>query len=348
MPSFPRYVLYTSIAVAVTTGCSETDQPAPGLGSEGGGVTTGGQATSGASGLTASGGALTAGTSGNPAGGSGGGTINGGTAGMSAVATGGGSGIGGMMSTGGSGGGEPAPGCGNAAAPRDARHLTIEVNGTSRTYWLWVPNGYDPNKPIPVIFAWHGSGADGDEVRRKYFNLEPAVGDGAIIIYPDGLPVNGGGTGWDLAAEGIDVKLFDALLASVSQEYCVDQGRVFTTGYSFGGMFSHTLACSRGAKLRGMAPTAGSLRGVKSCPTPVAAWIAHAPNDNLVSFSSAEAARDVWLSTNGCGTTTMPVSPSPCVAYDCSDAPVHWCVHNEGHEWPSFAEKAMWAFFSSR
>lgn len=256
--------------------------------------------------------------------------------------------MGGMAGTGGSGGGEPAPGCGNAQAPRGARNLTIQVNGTSRTYWLWVPDGYDPNTAIPLMFAWHGSGGDGDEVRRTYFYLEPAVGDGAIIVYPDGLPVDGGSSGWDLDAEGIDVKFFDALLASVSEDYCIDRGRVFSTGYSFGGMISHVLGCSRGGQLRGIAPTAGAFFGRSSaCPTPVPAWIAHAPNDDIVDFPLAESARDVWLSTNACGTTTMPTSPNPCVAYDCADAEVHWCVHNEGHEWPSFAAEGIWAFFSS-
>jgi poly(3-hydroxybutyrate) depolymerase len=208
---------------------------------------------------------------------------------------------------------------------------------------LFVPNGYDPKKSIPLIFAWHGSGGDGEEVRR-YFRLEAATGDGAIIIYPDGL--NGA---WDLAAEGVDVKFFDAMLQSTAKDYCVDQARVFTTGYSFGGMMSHSLACSRGSKLAALAPTAGAFFGGNNngCATPVPAWIAHGSNDDVVSYSSAQAARDIWLKTNGCSTTTMPTPPSTCVAYECSKAPVHWCVHNQGHEWGNFSSKGMWDFFSS-
>jgi hypothetical protein len=118
--------------------------------------------------------------------------------------------------------------------------------------------------------------------------------------------------------------------------------------YSFGGMMSHSLACDRGSKLRAFAPMAGAFfDGTKSCPTPVPAWIAHASNDPTVSFASGQAARDIWLKTNGCGTTTMPTSPTPCVAYQCSNAPVIWCVHSDGHVWPSFASKGVWAFFSS-
>jgi poly(3-hydroxybutyrate) depolymerase len=216
------------------------------------------------------------------------------------------------------------------------------VNGKARTYVLFVPNGYDPKKSIPLIFAWHSSGADGAESRR-YYKLEPATGDGAIIVYPDG--VNGA---WDLSANGVDMKFFDLLLESISKDYCVDQKRVFSTGYSFGGMMSNSLACNRGSKLRAFAPMAGAFfDGTKSCATPVPAWIAHATNDDLVSYASGQSARDIWLKTNGCSTTTMPTSPSSCVAYQCTKAPVTWCVHDDGHVWPNFASKGVWAFFSS-
>jgi poly(3-hydroxybutyrate) depolymerase len=173
--------------------------------------------------------------------------------------------------------------------------------------------------------------------------LEPVTGDGAIIVYPDGL--NGA---WDLSANGVDMKFFDLLLESISKDYCVDQGRVFSTGYSFGGMMSNSLACDRGSKLRAFAPMEGAFfDGTKSCPTPVPAWIAHASNDPTVSFASGQAARDIWLKTNGCGTTTMPTTPSECVAYHCTKAPVIWCVHTQGHVWPNFASKGVWAFFQS-
>ena len=359
MSSLRRYVLYTFMFAAVATGCSTTDQNPPGqagaagssVGSGGstgtGGAFTAGTGGSGVAGVggSASGGASGTGAAGSGVAGMGGHAATGGVSGTGAggdLSTGGGPGTGGTTSTGGSGGGEPAAGCGNAAAPKGARNLTIQVNGKSRTYVLFVPNGYDATKSIPLIFAWHSSGASGAE-SRKYYKLEPVTGDGAIIVYPDGL--NGA---WDLAADGVDMKFFDALLASISKDYCVDQARVFSTGYSFGGMMSHSLACSRGSKLRAFAPMAGAFfDGTKSCATPVPAWIAHASNDPTVSFASGQAARDIWLKTNGCGTTTMPISPSPCVAYQCSKAPVNWCVHTEGHVWPSFASKGVWAFFSS-
>jgi polyhydroxybutyrate depolymerase len=356
-------MLCISAIVAAAAGCSGTDQTPGGQSGNGGSVTSGGQPASqgGSGGSTVSGGAFNAGAGGSAVSGVGGRDTSGGMGGSSDLGgggttiggggssaagggtTGGVSGMGGKAGAGGSaGGGEVAPGCGNTAAPKGAQNLTIQVNGKARTYLLFVPNGYDSKKPIPLIFAWHSSGASGAE-SRKYYKLEPVTGDGAIIVYPNGL--NGG---WDVSANGVDMKFFDLLLESISKAYCVDQARVFSTGYSFGGIMSNSLACDRGSKLRAFAPVEGAFfDGAKSCPTPVPAWIVHASNDPTVSFASGQAARDIWLKTNGCSTTTMPTTPSECVAYQCTKAPVVWCVHTGGHIWPGFASKGVWAFFQS-
>ncbi len=367
MPSLRPYLLYTSVLAALAGGCSTTDQTPPGQAGAAGSSGSAGARQEGRGGSTTSGGGLTAGADGSGVAGTGGSSATGGVAGTGTggtdvagtggsattggasgtgaggnVSTGGVTGMGGTTSTGGSGGGQPSLGCGNTAAPKGAQNLTMQVSGKARTYLLFVPNGYDPKKSIPLIFAWHSSGASGAE-SRKYYNLEPATGDGAIIVYPNGL--NGG---WDVSANGVDMKFFDQLLESISKDYCVDQSRVFSTGYSFGGIMSNSLACDRGPKLRAFAPVEGAFfDGAKSCPTPVPAWIVHASNDPTVSYASGEAARDIWLKTNGCTTMTMPTTPSQCVAYQCTKAPVVWCVHTGGHIWPSFASKGVWEFFQS-
>ena len=73
------------------------------------------------------------------------------------------------------------------------------------------------------------------------------------------------------------------------------------------------------------------------------------------------ASRDFWIAQNGCSTTITPVATTPtgCVQYQgCQpDPPVVWCVHDEGHNWPTTrgcdegvcfdAGPAIWASFSS-
>ena len=248
-------------------------------------------------------------------------------------------------------------GCGLASAPTGVlANQTITVGERVRTYLLSVPRSYDPSTPLALVFAWHGNGGTGNYVRQAYA-LEPAAAGGAIFVYPDGIA----SAGWDPSPTGLDVALFDALLDFLTNSYCIDRNRIFSTGVSAGGYFSNLLGNCRGNVLRAIAPVAGGLVGAGSGAGKVGAWIAHASNDDMVGFTNGEATRDWWASQNGCSTTLekVPVSPSGCVEYQgcLPDLPVVWCVYTEGHAWPSIANcydggvcfdagPAIWAFFA--
>jgi poly(3-hydroxybutyrate) depolymerase len=353
---------WCAIGLGVAFACSGSDDASSSETATGGSASTSGAAISSGGMATNNGGAalggataLTGGTStgsggraaaGSP--GSGGktsaGAPNGGSTGTSGGASGG------KASTGGSSGGvEPSSGCGKTAVETGVfPDVTIEVAGKSRTYVLSVPTAYDAAHPYPLVFAWHGLGGNGAQA-RQYFRIESASKGGGIFVYPDGLPNDDGKNGWDLSADGIDVALFDALIEKVSAAFCVDSKRIFSTGHSFGGFFTERLGCSRGNVLRGIAPVAGGppFGGMTNCATPVAAWIAHGSNDMTVDFETGESGRDLWLEANGCGDTSMATSPEPCVAYEGCEQPVHWCVHEQDHNWPMFAGAGIWSFFAS-
>jgi polyhydroxybutyrate depolymerase len=142
------------------------------------------------------------------------------------------------------------------------------------------------------------------------------------------------------------VTFFDALLADVQRSYCVDRGRVFSTGHSFGGYMTHTLGCLRPDVLRAIAPVAGGLVA-KGCGKAVPAWMTHASNDPVVAFKVGVAARDHWRSAAACAEATHPVEPAGCVAYEQCTVPVQWCAHDEQHHWPAFASAAIWRFFAA-
>jgi polyhydroxybutyrate depolymerase len=278
-------------------------------------------------------------------------TSQGAGAGSSTSATGSG-GTGAGSTTGAAGGGAAggsAPGCELAGAPTGVSDQTIDVEGTSRTYVLSVPDGYDPSTPLPLVFAWHGAGNDGNGA-RGYFGIEEQANGQAIFVYPDGLPVDGGNTGWDLDVNGIDVRFFDAMLEETRASYCVDANRIFSTGHSFGGFMSNTMGCARADVLRAIAPVAGGGPFSNQCSGPLAVWLAHGDPDPVVPLSDGQASRDHWLAENGCGAASSPVDPAPCQAYDGCQAGtgVTWCVHAMGHDWPNFAGAGVWAFFASQ
>jgi polyhydroxybutyrate depolymerase len=325
-----------------------------------GGTSTGGTAT-GKGGATGNGGASSSGgaTGKGGASSSGGATGKGGASSSSGATGKGGAVTGGAPSTGGASAsagstntGGAAPGCGLTGAATGVQNLTISVAAQDRSYVLFVPTAYNANAAMPLIFAWHGLGGSGT-VARQYFRIEQAAANQAIFVYPTGLPNSSGQTAWTLTQTGIDVQLFDALLADVSNRYCIDRSRVYATGHSYGAMMTNALGCYRGNVLRGIAPVAGMPPfGNPTCTGAVAAWIAHGENDGTVDFTTGGiASRDLWIKLDGCSTATDPVAvdPSPCVAYQgCSSGhPVNWCVHQDDHNWPSFAGAGIWAFFNS-
>src|SRR6478736_1062083 len=240
-------------------------------GSASGGNANGGAATGGsASGGTASGGSASGGTS--SAGGSGGAGA-GGRAGSGGAASGGSAGTGG-----GSSNGAPAPSKG-CSVPDGLKTLTsggmsvanglptstrlkITSGGSSREYIIDIPADYNPTHPYRLIFSWHqaygsdtgnaigqypaGNGPNFDAKNYAYFGLHreaTAAKDPAIFIAPGGI----GNLPWDFTR---DSALFDDLLALVDANLCIDDSRVFTTGFSFGAMMSYSLSITRQKKLR--------------------------------------------------------------------------------------------------
>jgi poly(3-hydroxybutyrate) depolymerase len=233
-------------------------------------------------------------------------------------------------------------GCGQAGVATGLQDVTTTVAGVSRHYLVFVPAGYDASTPTRVIFVFHGLGGDGALI-RNYFGFEAEADGQAIFVYPDGLPVQGG-TGWAAS----DLPFVDAMFAELSAAYCVDPARVFATGHSYGGYMSNLVGCQRGDLVRAIAPVSGGLL-TSACPDPVAAWVAHGNADTTVGESQGIAARDRWITANGCAATSAPTDPAPCVTYDgCADGyPVTWCSFDGGHyPLPDFIQPAIWEFFS--
>lgn len=249
--------------------------------------------------------------------------------------------------------GGSSAGCGMALAA-GVTPSTIDVGGKSRTYVLSVPDGYDPDSPTPLVFAWHGLGGDG-ALARLYYGIEQASDGAAIFVYPDGLPQANFGdmTGWDLFSGSEDMDLFEALLEEMNTTACVDQERIFSAGHSFGSYMSNALGCFYPDVLRAVGGVAGGPSFGTCGNGQVAAWLAHDMTDQVVEFSQGTSARDQYLDRNGCEEASSAVDPAPCVAYDGCDVdyPVHWCEHDEGggngHGWPSFAGAGIWAFFAA-
>jgi polyhydroxybutyrate depolymerase len=129
---------------------------------------------------------------------------------------------------------------------------------------------------------------------------------------------------------------------------CIDQERIFSTGFSFGGMMSYTLPFEFDV-FRAVAPCSGKTGVIPyndkfSGPVPIMAF--HGDKDTFVATSLGKAFLDKFRTRNKCGTQTKPVSPSPCVEYQDCVATTIWCEFPGAHEAWSQEPKAIWSFFS--
>lgn len=268
----------------------------------------------------------------------------------------GGSDLGSGGSGDGAGGSFPAvgsPGCGSLDAPESGTHQ-IEQSTGQRSFILSVPDNYDPNHQYPIVFGWHWRGGNAGEVANgqgasfgPYYGLEELAEGSMIFVAPEGL-VDNNVTGWANPG-GRDITFAEALLDHLEQELCIDTERIFSTGFSFGGMFSNAVGCALPDRFRAVAPISGSLwSGCEGTDTPIAYLGIHGVDDEVVEIEPGREARDEFLGRNACGSTTVPDSPDGCVAYEgcAAGAPLVWCEYPGGHWPPNFATDRIWDFFT--
>ena len=248
-------------------------------------------------------------------------------------------------------------GCGVSPANVGAvTKRTTTAAGKARTYHLSVPAGLVTKQAAPLVFALHGASDTAPENMRDWFGVEGQM-SGAIFVYPRALPrtrKDGSGglvTRWDLVGDE-DTAFFDAILADVANEYCVDRAHVFVTGFSSGGNFSQQLACLRQKDVKGMGVVSGPGPFSETCGGAVASWMTHDTDDDTLPVADARSSRDFWAVQNGCGKSTWAAvagRPQCKRNTSCSSgSPLVYCeTSGVGHQVPEYAVKAIGDFFTS-
>lgn len=141
-------------------------------------------------------------------------------------------------------------GCGLSYGSGEYSETTVDGNGTSRTYHVILPNGYDSSRAYPLVFVFHGAGASGESAESWGLQNAGDAADSAIFVYPDGIPFENWGVGWNDLAGGYDLPFFDNMVSSLEGNYCVDSSGVYAAGFSWGGDFVTALVCERGNVLK--------------------------------------------------------------------------------------------------
>ena len=338
-----------------------------GVTGSGGSTATGGKTSSQSGGASGSGGGAGAAGVGGSAG-------SAGNAGNGGAAAGGNTGGGGSGIDGGAGNGgaaKPSAGCGKAdgvktltaggssvsGAPTTSTRLKgVTSGGKSRDVIIDIPADYDPTKPYRLIFSWRQMGGSDtgnatglypayngpnfDAEHYAYFGLRREALDAkqpAIFVAPDTDPA---GSLWNYDKDSV---YFDDLLKLVTDDLCIDESRVFTTGFSFGAMMSYGLSNGRASKLRAAVTMAPSQFGPTTGTTPIAYMSTTGMTDGTCTWGNATSGGEGCViqhaKDNGCTIpATIPEVTSGSKKYVCYDFdgckegyPVKVCRFDGGH-----------------
>ena len=259
----------------------------------------------------------------------------------------------------------PAKSAGCGRPPPQSPPERIVAGGRSRELILAFPPDDDPAVAHDLVIAFHGRTGSAERV-RGYYDLESHARRPTLFVYPRGLAAAPGTRNWsdpgDPPAALRDYALFDAILARIASDYCVDRHRVFAVGHSLGATFVNALGCARGAALRGIATVAGGAQALR-CAGPTAALLIHNPRDRSVPFALGESVRDLYLRANGLsGAPPAPLAElAQPPAFACrrygplAGDPVLWCPHRADpdrhgrdypHQWPPGTGDLVMAFFA--
>ena len=255
---------------------------------------------------------------------------------------------------------------------------TIQYDGLTREYSIYVPASYDGTTSFPLLFNFHGGGGD-IASQIAIADMSP-IADTAnfIVVYPQARqdPSDGNSFNWIPKVPGTfdDVPFISSLIDTIAINYEIDQNRIYACGYSLGGDMSFELACKLNSRIAAIAPVARTMQANPDSfcfpehPTGVLTILGTDDNnsqyngityDGVEYYLSAAATHSYWANHNNCDVNPTMSTVSPSVErYTWSTT--SGCSYVEelkviggGHDWPgSFgnmtidASEEIWQFVS--
>ena len=255
---------------------------------------------------------------------------------------------------------------------------TIQYDGLTREYSIYVPASYDGTTSFPLLFNFHGGGGD-IASQIAIADMSP-IADTAnfIVVYPQARqdPSDGNSFNWIPKVPGTfdDVPFISSLIDTIAINYEIDQNRIYACGYSLGGDMSFELACKLNSRIAAIAPVARTMQANPDSfcfpehPTGVLTILGTDDNTSPYNgitylgteyYLSAAATHSYWANHNNCDVNPTMSTVSPSVErYTWSTT--SGCSYVEelkviggGHDWPgSFgnmtidASEEIWQFVS--
>ncbi|NKY89348.1 alpha/beta hydrolase family esterase [Nocardia veterana] len=252
----------------------------------------------------------------------------------------------------------------------------VRTIGT-RIYRLDVPAGL-AGPSVPLLLAEHGNASNAAEFEQVSGWTPYAAAHHFIVAYPQGnannLPLDPGnglvGNDWEFQQGSIDVRFLRAVVADIEATWCVDTRRVYSSGWSDGGIMSQRMACDASdvfadvTSWEGADPTLPnptllipSLGSLCRPARPISVGIAQGQIDPISDPLVGVANVDAWVGRDGC--PVPPAESSDTFGRTADYGPcrngtsVQYRVENrQAHQWPSGAagedlRDRLWNFMSA-
>jgi polyhydroxybutyrate depolymerase len=241
---------------------------------------------------------------------------------------------------------------------------------SSRAWLVYVPSGYDPARPTPLVLVLHGRPSNASAMASMSRMNAVAERRGFIVAYPEGLN-NEWNAFYDLTAQRSiapqdDVAFLKTLTEDLGQDLNIDRNRMFVSGFSNGGFMTIRMACSASDTFAGFASVGAELYTVlkDKCrggrPAPI--LLMHGTDDPSVPYNGVVVrsgaddqetrvslgARDTlawFVQRNHCSQSgallTFPIkgqSPGTTAQRftpkDCTAPVAFYLINGGGHTWP--------------
>lgn len=212
---------------------------------------------------------------------------------------------------------------------------TIDVNGVTRQYRIFIPSTYSSEEEVPLLIALHGGMGDAYQMERDYGFDAVAEKYGFIVVYPDGLGFlkysfhvwNSGYIKAALERGTNDVLFLTTLIQSLQLIYSINVSKIYMTGHSNGGMMTYRMAGEHPELFAAVAPVAAAIGGkvdsssseyiIPTPSVPVSVVHVHGKKDKNVLFEGGQTQMGVdkgridksvnqsltfFINANGCNT----------------------------------------------
>lgn len=175
---------------------------------------------------------------------------------------------------------------------------SIISNGKKRSYLLYVPRSYSPQKPTPLVISLHGfKDYPARQMRKSGWN-RLAEKEGFLVVYPwgGGIPA-----AWQLynykdplQNPTQDILFISDLIDHLESRFNIDPSRIYANGLSNGGGMSVALACTLSERIAAVGSVVGAyFYPLESCQParPVALIAIHGTADKLVAYHGGSSER---------------------------------------------------------